>query len=450
MTLLSNSIDPRAFAAAMEVFAPFEPRPCLAVAVSGGPDSMALLLLLDEWARKRDGSVLGLTVDHGLRPESAAEAACVGDWLRARGIAHEIIPWHGDKPRSAIQETARAARYALLAERCRARGILHLAVAHHADDQAETVLFRERRHSGEAGLAGMSAARSLGWVRLIRPLLGWPKSRLIEICAAFGQSTIDDPSNRTDYYARTELRRDLAGDAEYRRRLLDRAFAAANQRVDHEIQLVHLLGQLAEARPDGSVILDMPEIMRLQTRRRQAILGAAVRAVGGAGFAPARDALIRLDEALQGKGFRAASLGGCSARIWRGGLLICREPGRVEPPVSVDGEGWVQWDGRFLLRVHSPRGEGFEIAKLSVGALGYRDYAVLRRRLKPNIPAIVGAGLPALRHADTVIAVPSLGWPGDGTFEVEQRLTPLWPLAPERFTVVSVGSDIMFSKGDRN
>src|SRR5690349_6102815 len=102
------------FAALLAAIGEFESRPVVAVAVSGGPDSMALMLLADRWARQRGGVAWGLTVDHGLRPESAAEARTVGGWLAARVIPHEILVWTGTKPTSGIQEAARGARYRLL------------------------------------------------------------------------------------------------------------------------------------------------------------------------------------------------------------------------------------------------------------------------------------------------------------------------------------------------
>ena len=113
---------------------PFETPPRLAVAVSGGADSLALVLLCHRWARRRGGEVIGLTVDHRLRAESEAEARQVGKWLVRQGIAHRRLVWErlGGKPTSAIQAAARTARYRLLADWCRRRGLLHLALAHHA------------------------------------------------------------------------------------------------------------------------------------------------------------------------------------------------------------------------------------------------------------------------------------------------------------------------------
>src|SRR5438552_7537765 len=107
---------------ALDCIGGFEARPLVAVAVSGGPDSMALAILADRWARQRGGQAWALTVDHRLRPESAAEAQTVAEWLSARAIPHEILVWADEKPASGIQEAARAARYRLLAGWCRERG----------------------------------------------------------------------------------------------------------------------------------------------------------------------------------------------------------------------------------------------------------------------------------------------------------------------------------------
>src|SRR5262245_11003154 len=174
---------------------PFERAPHIAVAVSGGPDSLALTLLLAEWAQARGGRVDALTVDHRLRPESATEAAQVGRWLAPLpGVTHHILPWSDPKPETGIQAAARDARYRLLAAHCRDHAILHLCVAHHRDDQHETHRLRAGHGSGPIGLAGMSAIRPLEGVRLLRPLLGVAKAELVALLEARGQSWIADPS----------------------------------------------------------------------------------------------------------------------------------------------------------------------------------------------------------------------------------------------------------------
>ncbi|MEK9646358.1 MAG: tRNA lysidine(34) synthetase TilS, partial [Alphaproteobacteria bacterium] len=166
------------FSERLDRLGPFETAPHIAVAVSGGADSMALLLLAAAWAADRSGRVTALTVDHGLRAEAAAEAAEVARRCRARGIACETMRWDGDKPATGIQEAARSARYDLMTGWCRDRAVAHLLVAHHAGDQAETFLYRMGRGSGADGLAGMPAAVVRAGVRLLRPLLDVAPERL--------------------------------------------------------------------------------------------------------------------------------------------------------------------------------------------------------------------------------------------------------------------------------
>ena len=136
------------FTASLASIAQFESAPFLAVAVSGGPDSLALAILADRWARETGGQICALTVDHQLRPESGDETRRLAAWLSARAIRHEILVWTGEKPRTGIEEAARFARYRLLGGWCRDHACLHLLTGHHRDDQIETHLIRRRAHSG--------------------------------------------------------------------------------------------------------------------------------------------------------------------------------------------------------------------------------------------------------------------------------------------------------------
>jgi tRNA(Ile)-lysidine synthase len=145
------------FARLMAPLGPFEPRPRIAVAVSGGADSMTLALLAARWARKAGGTAVALTVDHGLRPESGAEARQVARWMRARKIAHRTLRWTGAKPDSNIAAAAREARYGLLADWCRRNVVLHLLLAHHLDDQADPAGTGQRA----GGLVGDGGSRRI-------------------------------------------------------------------------------------------------------------------------------------------------------------------------------------------------------------------------------------------------------------------------------------------------
>ena len=179
------------------------------LAVSGGPDSMALLLLS---AAARPGSIEAATVDHALRPESRSEAETVAAYCKRLNVPHSILTaeW-AEKPRTAIQEQARAMRYRLLGQWAAERGLGALLVAHHADDQAETLLMRLSRGAGVSGLAGMRpVVRGMNGVPIVRPLLGWRHSELEAICAAAEVEPIQDPSNDDEQFERVRTRRALA------------------------------------------------------------------------------------------------------------------------------------------------------------------------------------------------------------------------------------------------
>lgn len=189
------------------------PHERIGIAVSGGPDSLALLLLA---AAARPGLVEAATVDHSLRPDSPAEADYVASVCEKLGVPHLTAKarWE-EKPQTAIQQRAREERYRLLANWVADRRLAALVTAHHADDQAETVLMRLNRGSGLRGLAGMrSKAPIPGDTRsLLRPLLGWRRSELAKICADAELKPIADPSNQDDQFERVRVRKALADSA---------------------------------------------------------------------------------------------------------------------------------------------------------------------------------------------------------------------------------------------
>lgn len=410
---------------------PFEPCPIIAVAVSGGPDSMALCHLIHDWTRARGGAAVGLTVNHGLRPESADEARTVAVWLAALGIAHHVLSWPGAKPTNGLQSAARDARYRLLADFCRQAGILHLAVAHHADDQAETVLFRRERGSGPTGLAGMAASRSLGAARLIRPLLSWRKEDLIATCRARGQGFVDDPSNRAPRFARTTMRFRLADDPALRTAVLEQAADMARTRALGQRMLDASLSRIVEIGPDGAARLDLHALSSLTGDDRDAVIGATLRAIGGNAFAPRPAAVARLGLALVDSGFRGGTLAGCVVRPWRGRVVVSREHRGTEAPIELEPGAWRLWDGRFEGRTDGAA------TGVTLGALGPAEYARLRKTCPAAPPAFVGASLPAIRMRGDLMAVPGLGWRKTDAPRVQLRFTPRWPLSSETFTVVN-------------
>lgn len=189
---------------ALDLLAPYK---SLLLAVSGGPDSVALMLLCSAWEQRGAHDVAVATVDHGLRPDSRVEADTVREWAHALGFEHHLLTWTGEKPATRIQERARAARYGLLEDCAQSLGAGAIVTAHHADDQAETILFRLTRGSGVAGLSGMASATRLGGTTLLRPLLDIQKTALVGVCEAANHPFFSDPSNVNEAYARARLRK---------------------------------------------------------------------------------------------------------------------------------------------------------------------------------------------------------------------------------------------------
>ncbi|MBL0405191.1 tRNA lysidine(34) synthetase TilS [Microvirga aerilata] len=225
-------------------------------AVSGGPDSMALMHLLARWSRAdRHPPILVATVDHGLRPEAAEEAAFVARQAAALGLPHRTLAWTGEKPRAGVQEAAREARYSLLVQHARGEGASHLVTAHTLDDQAETVMMRLSRGSGLSGLAGMRRERSRGGMVHARPLLDLRKPDLLDLCRKEGWGFVSDPSNADERFARVRWRRimpllaDEGLTAERLARLAQRA-ARAEEALDAKAR--EALGRAAPLLDDGA------------------------------------------------------------------------------------------------------------------------------------------------------------------------------------------------------
>jgi len=205
--------EPVTDAEAAVLFADLKHAPALVLAVSGGPDSTALMLLAARWraALTKGPTLIAVTIDHGLRPEAKKEAAAVAKLARKLKIAHRTVRWIGKKPATGLQQAARAARYRLLGEAARKARATHILTAHTLDDQAETVLIRMARGSGITGLGAMARRAAVpgdraGKAVLLRPFLDLPKSRLIATLRAAKISFAQDPSNRDPRFTRARLR----------------------------------------------------------------------------------------------------------------------------------------------------------------------------------------------------------------------------------------------------
>lgn len=404
------SVGAEEFAALMAPLGPFPHDRRVLVAVSGGADSMALAVLLSRW-----GAPLACIVDHGLRPDSAAEADLAARRLSALGVP-AMVRRAGLAPGPAAAERARAARYALLLDACRDAGCADLVLAHHADDQAETVKMRQEAGSAAPGLAGMAALAFRNEARLLRPLLCIPPARLRATLQASGVAWVEDPTNRDRRTARGRLRA-LMDRATYRS-AMDVAIRHGAGRRDFE---QHVAEELAAVRfhPEGFAVVPHP--------LGDAALAAVIWAVSGRRYPPPRAALQAGLDARTAHGVLLRAAGRLGS-----GTLVAREPQAVAAPSRARaGLVWagLVWDSRFRLA-------GTPAPGLSVGALG-ADAARFRR--VSALPSIVLRTLPALRRGQELVAVPHLAFPDAQTCRsVAVWFCPTRPAAGAPFVPAAV------------
>jgi tRNA(Ile)-lysidine synthase len=315
----------------------------LILAVSGGPDSTALLVLAARWAKrlKRAPKLVAVTVDHGLRAEAAREAAAVKRLARRLGVAHRTVRWGGRKPKSGLQEAARAARYRLLVGAAARAGYAHILTAHTLDDQAETVLFRLARGSGLMGLAGMAHASPLpvGADRmgfLLRPFLQIPKARLLATLRAAGIAYSDDPSNRDPRFTRARLRTlmpNLAREGLSAHGLA--RFAARMRRADLAIEIAVSAAREALAPPPwpahGPIRFDTVRFAHLPAEVALRLLGRAIAHSGDEGPVELAKLESLYDAMRQSPSRLRRTLAGALVTLDNDWIVVERAPARRPP-----------------------------------------------------------------------------------------------------------------------
>ena len=334
---------------AKSLFSDLDHLPALVLAVSGGPDSTALLVLAARWrnALETKPKLIAVTVDHGLREESKREAASVGRLARKLKVPHRTLRWTGKKPKTGLPQAARQARYRLLAEAARNVGASHILTAHTLDDQAETVLIRLLRGSGVTGLAAMARMTNLpasgeSEIKLVRPLLDIPKARLIATLRAAKIAYADDPSNRDPRFTRARLRAlmpQLAQEGLDARRLallaqrLKRADAAIEAVVDQAFDFLAvnaLAPRVLAFEAGGFFILPAEIVLR--------VLGRAVTKVGDEGPVElakleALKAALDMAQKFGNKRFRR-SLAGAMVTLAANKITVERAPPRRKTPLT--------------------------------------------------------------------------------------------------------------------
>ena len=386
----------------------------IAIAVSGGGDSMALALLAHEWCLANGIKMMALTVDHGLRAESAIEAHQVKDWMSNLGIDHQILTWVGHKPDVNIQDEARNARYRLMGEWCHQNDVNHLILAHHKNDQAETFLMRLLRGSGVDGLSAMEekahfpvdgVARDL---YACRPLLEIPKKRLLGYLESNKQEWIEDPSNQRNQFLRIQVR-NLINDTEIDGLDIDRLSTTA-KRMRRVRSLLDELTDAAESsgvtyNPLGFAKLNLETLSALHEEIALRLISRILKKVSGGHYPPRHNKLERLYENMQKSGFPGHTLMGTIVfKVGENDVVFVREPNGIDADYPFKNKKKILWDKRFIINVDQIEGSIKPYAAVSLKALqekipdlkerqnNYFNDATLRDRIMPSLPCIITNG----------------------------------------------------------
>ncbi len=366
----------------------------IALAVSGGSDSLALLHLVLDWQKQSGVKVCVLTVDHGLRAGSTAEAVEVSRICAALGVQHVILQWAGLKPVTGIQAKARTARYDLMTAWCKDNDVHWLLTGHTADDQAETVAMRMARTTSAKSLSGIWRTRDWNGVNLFRPLLDLKREALRDYLHDLGVTWIDDPSNDNPKFERVRIRRVLA-DGVAQNELLEiaarsQAQTFADQKVVQEwlreFLVIERMGYCRFARSGFANLTEVQSVL---------VLDILISHFGG-GQEIERAKRIAMARFISSEQCSRRSLGGALIAARKSEIIIGREWSRIAKlPVVISNSGEMLWDKRFVIR-----GKPGTV----VLAAGLTDG--LKR--DPAHPAFVQWALPAFLVAGKLQAVPYL------------------------------------------
>ncbi|WP_185983316.1 tRNA lysidine(34) synthetase TilS [Aureimonas mangrovi] len=396
------------------------------LAVSGGADSLLLLVLAGENRARLGRPITVVTVDHGLRMESGAEAEAVREAAAHYGLPHHTMKWRGPQGSGNLSAQAREGRYALLAQAAREASAGAVITAHHQDDQIETHLLAAERGEGKGRQAAMRRARALApGVTLLRPFLALARTRIEASLRARGLEWAEDPTNRDARYARTRMRAILKAmpHAERQRHLARiAALAAARDQLDSEVAAF-----LAPAIVDtaGMVSTSLGEWRGASPAVRAAALSRILTAVSGGSKPPTAFQARRLAERIGEGGTFVATLAGCRLEVRPDRLCAAREFGRTGPrELVIEGGAAVLFDGRFEIGVPQ---EWTGARVVSLGALGFGN------RVNATLPVIVSSGRePLAAHPQALARLGAKACPLDIREQVTWRLRRDLPAGPYR------------------
>jgi len=376
----------------------------IAVAVSGGADSLALLLLAHDFAKKNSGRVLALTVDHDLRPESSTEAHQVKVWAQARGIEHIILEWQGEKPKNRLQEKAREARYQLLTNWCKENDISHLFLGHHGQDQEETFWIRLSSGSGLDGLSGMKKSIKKNGVFIHRPLLSVPKEHLKSILSNENQEWIEDPSNHNDRFLRGRLRESLKEEGLSSSRLLNVMEKLNEDAAFIQQNVEGFLKTNVSIKTGGYIGISKRAFFELHPAIAKRVISFLVDWFRGASYPPrSKQIATILENIKEGNAFTS---GGIHWIIKKDEIFLFREFRAIKDSLCLDDiKTETLWDNRFWIDPAIKEYVSRETILAPLGARQASSMQIAPHDTLYNVPHLALQSLPVLWEKGNVVAI---------------------------------------------
>jgi tRNA(Ile)-lysidine synthase len=403
-----------------KLFSSFKGARHLALAVSGGSDSTALMVLAAEWKGPVKFSVV--CIDHGLRRDSGREAREVVKRAKALGLQAQALKWKDGRPRTGLQAKAREARYRLLAEWCAKHDAEGVVTAHTLDDQAETLLMRLARGSGLDGLSAMGSETEIFGARVFRPLLGISRRRLKEFLSARSELYFEDPSNDNPAFERIRIRQ--AGKQLSKLGLTAEVLAQSAKRLKRAREaLERAASDLARRavifQPQGHAIAELESLMGAPEEVRLRVLQRMIDRIGGGSRGPELREIEELDQWLKSGPGLGRTLGGCRVQKRKRHLIIGRERGRMaRAPIRIKPGETLIWDDRFKITLN-PKSKG----PLQILPLGEAKGNPVER--PKDLPDFVFKTLPALLRKGEVALVPLIGYRQPKLKGIEVEVEPL-------------------------
>lgn len=324
----------------------------IAVAVSGGADSMMACYMAKDFCSNNGIELHALVVDHMLREGSSIEAQYVSDFLKDLDVNVVVLKWHGGKPSSNIQAIARNERYKIMSSYCKLNGIDHLITGHHADDQAETVFMRIMRGSGVDGISGIKQISKISDINILRPMLSIDKEDIISAIEELEWTYVDDPSNKNEKFSRVRVRNFLS-EPEWRfmkSKLVLLSKNASRSRDYLEQQTSLFLRDFCFICPAGTFSINLNAFLSSHEEIALRSLCRVLMYVGGSDVPTRLAQLERVYNDLLLNRWKDRTLFGCLIRVRRGNLIVIREWDDIPPLTKLMANYEVLWDGRFVIK----------------------------------------------------------------------------------------------------